>query len=479
MGGSRKAFRGAAIRGNGAGWRSGGCGRLRGRARGATACRCPSTDGEGGRRSLSTVGFGQTDPAPVQTPRETAAHALGRHGPTSCEASLCQLVAGSRPSRPRAGGCRLGSQGWRSVQARQRRRTQALARMRMAWGWSQPRPRARARARSTAAPRARSTAAPRARASAAQGLAWRGGVREAGQRRPQAFVAGPAPADAAGPAALVGLPLWWGCRSGGVERREAFDGRRRPRRRAGRRSGSVRGHRRAPRGRGQGEPWSAIGPPLVRGRWRAASPGSPLADTARWGPAGLRRVGADRHDHQARLHQVIDQEARRPPDRHRRRAVTPQPSGRRRQPLAVVADLEPLQRRALGVEHAGRVGAAAPVDAREPLLHGPPPPIWSKAPSAGSPGGMLVARRSGGLPTAHLRGARLGRPAAVAPLVSQGPSRGERRWRARRQRGTNAGQDHRLSPRQAQVPDERRAVGRGGAAAARWALEAEGWPAAP
>ncbi len=267
---------------------------------------------------------------------------------------------------------------------------------------------------------ARSTAAPRARARAGVGSAGparrrsrptlgRGPLRRLGRgrRRPRGWHGGGVSAkqvsaarrrslQAQAPArdCRGSLPLWWGCRSGGVERREAFDGRRRPRRRAGRRSGSVRGHRRAPRGRGQGEPWSAIGPPLVRGRWRAASPGSPLADTARWGPAGLRRVGADRHDHQARLHQVIDQEARRPPDRHRRRAVTPQPSGRRRQPLAVVADLEPLQRRALGVEHAGRVGAAAPVDAREPLLHGPPPPIWSKAPSA-------VARRGGGTATTN------------------------------------------------------------------------------
>ena len=73
------------------------------------------------------------------------------------------------------------------------------------------------------------------------------------------------------------------------------------------------------------------------------------------------------------------------------------------------------------------------------------------SPSAGSPGGMLIVRRSGGLPTVHLPVVRLGLPAAVAPLVSQGPSRGERRWRSRRQRGTNASQDYRLSPRQAEV----------------------------
>jgi hypothetical protein len=54
----------------------------------------------------------------------------------------------------------------------------------------------------------------------------------------------------------------------------------------------------------------------------------------------------------------------------------------------------------------------------------------------------------------HARGwAGLGFPAAVAPPVSSGPSKGERAWRPRRRHGTNAPPAYRPNQRQAEVAE--------------------------
>jgi len=140
------------------------------------------------------------------------------------------------------------------------------------------------------------------------------------------------------------------------------------------------------------------------------------------------------------LLQGIDQEAGRPLDRdrdHLRRAVLLQARHQCRQTRPVVADLEPVEHHALGVDHADGVGAGAPVDA-DPDPHRLVSSVWRMIPIAGSPGGMLIDRRSGRQPTARLPVARRGLPAAVAPLVSCGPSKGERDRRSRRRHGTSA-----------------------------------------
>jgi hypothetical protein len=54
---------------------------------------------------------------------------------------------------------------------------------------------------------------------------------------------------------------------------------------------------------------------------------------------------------------------------------------------------------------------------------------------------------------AHLPVARLGLPAAVAPPVSSGPSKGERAWRSRRRHGTNAPPADRPNQRQVEVAE--------------------------
>jgi hypothetical protein len=66
------------------------------------------------------------------------------------------------------------------------------------------------------------------------------------------------------------------------------------------------------------------------------------------------------------------------------------------------------------------------------------PALWRMIPVTGSPGGMLIDRRSGPQPAAHLPAARRGLPAAAAPQISRGPSKGEQHWRSRRRHGTSA-----------------------------------------
>ena len=78
---------------------------------------------------------------------------------------------------------------------------------------------------------------------------------------------------------------------------------------------------------------------------------------------------------------------------------------------------------------------------------------WVIIPTAGSPGGVLIHRRSGWQPTAHLPVARRGLPAAVAPLVSRWPSQGQQHWRSRRRHGTNAPPAYRPSQRRPEVAE--------------------------
>ncbi len=157
-------------------------------------------------------------------------------------------------------------------------------------------------------------------------------------------------------------------------------------------------------------------------------------------PARLHQVGVDRDDHEAGPHQGVDQQARGALDGDPRLAGLAVPGEaleQRSEALAVVVGPEPVQHRPLGVEHAHGVRAPAPVHADE-HAHGLIPPRWRMVPAAGSPGGMLIDRRSGWRPAARLPVARLGLPAAAVPQVSPGPSTGERRWRSRRRLGTSA-----------------------------------------
>ncbi len=163
-------------------------------------------------------------------------------------------------------------------------------------------------------------------------------------------------------------------------------------------------------------------------------------DGAVAGSAGLDGIGMDRGDDEAGLDEGIDQEAGGPLDGdrdHARRAVLLQARHEHRQPGPVVADLEPVEHHALGVDHADGVGAGAPIDA-DPDPHRLVSSVWRMIPIAGSPGGMLIDRRSGRQPTAHLPVARRGLPAAAAPQLSRGPSKGEQHWRSRRRHGTSA-----------------------------------------
>jgi hypothetical protein len=105
------------------------------------------------------------------------------------------------------------------------------------------------------------------------------------------------------------------------------------------------------------------------------------------GPAGLDHVGVDRGGDEARLDQGIDQEAGWPLDRdrdHLRRAVLLQARHQRRQARPVVADLEPVEHHALGVDHAGGVRAGAPVDA-DPYPHRLVSSIWRMIPDCREP----------------------------------------------------------------------------------------------
>jgi hypothetical protein len=160
-------------------------------------------------------------------------------------------------------------------------------------------------------------------------------------------------------------------------------------------------------------------------------------------------------DDEAGFHQRIDQQTGWPLDRDRdvgRRPVLAQARDERLEADAIVADGKTVQDLSLGIDHANGVRAAAPVDADQ-HRHGLLPSLWPMIPTADSPGGMLIHRRSGWQPTAHLPVARLGLPAAVAPLGSSRPSKGERPWRARRWHGTNAPPAYRTNQRQVEVAE--------------------------
>jgi hypothetical protein len=172
-------------------------------------------------------------------------------------------------------------------------------------------------------------------------------------------------------------------------------------------------------------------------------------------PAGLEQVGMDRDDAKAGVHQRVDQEAGGSLDRDRdrgRRPVLLQARAEGGEAGAIVADGKLVQDLSPGIDHAHRVRRAAPVDA-DHHRHGLVSSSWVIIPIAGSPGGVLIHRRSGWQPTAHLPVARHGLPATVAPLVSSGPSQGQRRWRSRRRHGTNAPPAYRPNQRQVEVAE--------------------------
>jgi hypothetical protein len=169
--------------------------------------------------------------------------------------------------------------------------------------------------------------------------------------------------------------------------------------------------------------------------WIALGAGRPIPR-----PAGFDDVGVNGRDQEAGLDQGIDQEPRGALDGDGRvpgAAALAQAGGERGQTFAIVSKLEAIDNGAGGVEYADGVGGAAPIQANE-KRHEPISSNQSMIPCAGRLGGVLINRRSGLNPTAHLPVARLGRPAAVAPLVSCGLSKSERARRSRQRPGTNA-----------------------------------------
>ena len=161
----------------------------------------------------------------------------------------------------------------------------------------------------------------------------------------------------------------------------------------------------------------------------------PVARSAR-----LDHVGMDRGDDEVGLDQGVDQKSGRPSDGNRKRArwtVLAQARDQSCQTLTAVADLEPIQRFALSVDHADGVRTTTPVDADQ-RPHRLISRAWCRIPTAGSPGGMLIDRRSGRRPTAQLPVARRGLLAAAGPRVSYRLSQGERAGRSRRRHGTSA-----------------------------------------
>jgi hypothetical protein len=152
----------------------------------------------------------------------------------------------------------------------------------------------------------------------------------------------------------------------------------------------------------------------------------------------------DRRDEEACLHQRIDEEAARPLDGDRRlagRAVPVETDNEIGKTVSIMVDSEAIENLAGSVDDTNGMARSAPIETDE-NGHECTPANWSMIPSAGSPRGVLINRRSGRIlaevPVARLPVARLELPAAATPQVSCGPSKGERPRRSSRRRGTNA-----------------------------------------
>ena len=138
-----------------------------------------------------------------------------------------------------------------------------------------------------------------------------------------------------------------------------------------------------------------------------------------------------------------------------RRPPSPKPSDEIGKSIKIMRYQEAFEDFTGAIEHADGVARSAPVETDE---NGHSVSLASRniIPSAGSPCGALINRRSGQIfaepPLAHLPVARHSLPATATPQVSCGPSRGKQLWRSSRRRGTDASSPLKLiQPRQREV----------------------------
>ena len=175
-------------------------------------------------------------------------------------------------------------------------------------------------------------------------------------------------------------------------------------------------------------------------------------------PASLYDIGMDWRDKEPGIDETIDDEAARALDGDRclrRRSPSPKPGDKIGKPIKIMRYQEAFEDFTGAIEHADGVARSAPVETDE-YGHIGSPASRSMIPSAGSPYGKLINRRSGQilaeLPVAHLPVARYRLPATATPQVSCGPSRGKQLWRSSRRRGTDATPALKLiQPRQGEV----------------------------
>ena len=175
-------------------------------------------------------------------------------------------------------------------------------------------------------------------------------------------------------------------------------------------------------------------------------------------PAGLYDIGMDRRDKEPGIDETIDDEAAGALDGDRclgRWPPSPQPGDKIGKPIKIMRYQEAFEDFTGAIEHADGVARSAPVETDE-YGHVGSPASRSMIPSAGSPYGKLINRRSrqilAELPVAHLPVARYRLPATATPQVSCGPSRGKQLWRSSRRRGTDATPALKLiQPRQGEV----------------------------
>ena len=175
-------------------------------------------------------------------------------------------------------------------------------------------------------------------------------------------------------------------------------------------------------------------------------------------PAGLYNIWMDRRDNEPGIDEAIDDEAAGALDGDRcsgRRPPSPKPSDEIGKSIKIMRYQEAFEDFTGAIEHADGVARSAPVETDE---NGHSVSLASRniIPSAGSPCGALINRRSGQIfaepPLAHLPVARHSLPATATPQVSCGPSRGKQLWRSSRRRGTDASSPLKLiQPRQREV----------------------------